>query len=186
MRIFKKTLRSFNCSPKTMKIIREVHENLLRVGKRNELMAKKKAEWKCWWSKIRLPLNAKNIISCCKRVSGEINARHDTVLNIVLNNILVQRGLPSNEQKWDERKTVRTPRDEVTIGTEHLRSDERRGRGRVAGAKLKPDLVRLRCDAGERGKDVVVMKITSTEYLNKAFKEKDEKYREWTIQIDAQ
>ena len=36
----------------------------------------------------------------------------------------------------------------------------------------------LRCDAGEWRK-VVDVKVTSTEDLNEAFKEKDEKCREW-------
>ena len=31
MRLLKRTWKSFNCSPKTMKIIREIHENLLCV-----------------------------------------------------------------------------------------------------------------------------------------------------------
>ena len=45
--------------------------------------------------------------------------------------------------------------------------------------KLKPDLVWLRRDSGEWRKVVVDVKITSTDDMNKAFKEKDEKYREW-------
>ena len=113
-----------NCTPKTMKVIREVQENLLCVGKRKELITKKKAETKCWCSKNGQLLNAKHIVSCCRRVSGEINARHDIVVNILLNNILVQRGLNSHEQRWEDRKMVRTPKDEITIGTEHWRSEE--------------------------------------------------------------
>ena len=66
----------------------------------------------------------KHIISCCKKVSGEINTRHDLVVNILLNNILIQRGLTMHEEKWEERKTVRTAHDEITVGTEHPRSDE--------------------------------------------------------------
>ena len=97
-----------------------------------------------------MPLNAKHIVSCCMRVAGEINSRHDNVVNILLNNILIQRGLITHEQKWDERKTVRTDRDEITVGTEHWKSDEWRERGRVAGAKLKPDLVWLRQDTGDQ------------------------------------
>ena len=47
--------------------------------------------------------------------------------------------------------------------------------------RLKPDLVWLRRDAGgEWTKAVVDVKVTSTEEMEKAFKEKDEKYREWT------
>ena len=74
---------------------------------------------------------------------------------------------------------MRTARDEITIGTEHPRSDEWSGRGRVRGAMLKPDIVWLRCDAGEWRKVVVDVKVTSTDKLNEAFNEKDEKYREW-------
>ena len=75
---------------------------------------------------------------------------------------------------------VRTPTDEITIGTEHWRSDEWKRKGRVAGAKLKPDLVWLRLDSEVVWSKVVVdVKITSTADMNKAFKEKDEKYRQW-------
>ena len=91
MKLLKKTWRTLNCTPKTLKVIREVQENLLCVGKRKELITKKKAETKCWCSKNGQLLNAKHIVSCCRRVSGEINARHDIVVNILLNNILVQR-----------------------------------------------------------------------------------------------
>ena len=124
LRLFRKTWRSLNCSPKTMKVIREIKENLLCVGKRKELITKKKADSMCWCSKSGLALNSKHIVSCCKRVGGEINARHDAVVNILLNNILKQRGLISHEQKWEDRKTVRTARDENAVGTEHPRSDE--------------------------------------------------------------
>ena len=128
-----------------------------------------------------MALNAKHIISNCKKVAGEICARHDIVVNILLNNILIQRGLITHEQKWEDRKTVRTPRDEITVGTEHVRSDEWKDRGRVAGARIKPDLVWLRRDDGGQWTKVVVdVKVTSTEDMEKAFKEKDEKYREWT------
>ena len=103
---------------------------------------------------------------------------HDIVVNILLNNILVQRGLVPNEQKGEDRKTVRTTRDEITVGTEHLRSDEWKGRGRVAGSRIKPDIVWLRRDArGDWRKVVVAVKITSTDKMNEAFSEKDEKYR---------
>ena len=64
----------------------------------------KKTETRCWCSHSGHVLNAKHIISCCMNVTGQINARHDTVVNILLNNILVQRGLVSREQKWEERK----------------------------------------------------------------------------------
>ena len=75
---------------------------------------------------------------------------------------------------------VRTPTDEITIRTEHWPSDEWKSKGRVAGAKLNPDLVWLRLDSeGVSSKVVVDVKNTSTAYMNKAFKEKDEKYRQW-------
>ena len=142
-----------------------------------ELITKKKTEAKCRCSTTGLQLNANHIISCCKRVSGEINTRHDIVVNILLNNILVQRGLIAHEQRWEDRKTVRTSKDEITIGTEHWRSDEWEAKGRVAGAKLKPDLAWLRRDSrGEWSKVVVDVKVTSTNDMNKAFKEKDDKY----------
>ena len=98
------------------------------------MITKKKTDSRCWCSKTGPPLNAKHVVGCCRKVSAEINARHDNVVNILLNNILVKRGLVSHEQKWEDRKMVRTGRDEITIGTEHWRSDEWRSKGRVAGA----------------------------------------------------
>ena len=83
------------------------------------MITKQKAETKCWCSKSGLTLNAKHIITCCRKVNAEINARHDIVVNILINNILKQRGLVSKEQDWDDRKMVKTTRDEITIGTEH-------------------------------------------------------------------
>ena len=124
MRLLKKTWRTINCSPKTMKVIREIQENLRCVGKKKALITKKPAQTTCWCSNAGLALNAKHIISNCKKVAGEICARHDIVVNILLNNILVQRGLITHEQKWEERKTIRTPRDEIAVVTEHPRSDE--------------------------------------------------------------
>ena len=156
MTLFKSALRTLNCTPKTVKIIREIQENLLCVGKRKEMITKKKVGDKCFCSKTGAQLNAKHIVSCCKRVSAEIQSRHDILVNILLNNILVQRGLIAHEQKWEDRKTVRTVRDEITVGTEHLRSEEWKAKGRVTGAKLKPDLVWLRRDAGGDWKKVVV------------------------------
>ena len=41
IRLFKRTWMSLNCTPKTMKIIREIQENLLCVGRMNELIMKK-------------------------------------------------------------------------------------------------------------------------------------------------
>ena len=66
---------------------------------------------------VQASLNSKHVVSCCKRVCGEINARHDIIFNILLNNILKQRGLVVHEQKWEEMKTVRTASNEITIGT---------------------------------------------------------------------
>ena len=123
MRLFKRTWRSLNCTPKTMKIIREIQENLLCVGKRKEMITKKKTETTCFCSKTGAQLTEKHIISCCRKVSSEINSRHDRVVNILLNNILNQRGLIAHEQKWEERKMVRTDTDEITIWTEHWQSD---------------------------------------------------------------
>ena len=48
MRLLKKTWRTLNCSPKTLKVIREIQENLLCVGKRREMITKKKSETVCW------------------------------------------------------------------------------------------------------------------------------------------
>ena len=176
----KRTWKTSNCTQKTTKVIREIQENLLCVGKRKELITKQRTETMCWCSKTRHSLNAKHIISCCKRVSGEIITSHDAVVNIILNNILKQRGLITKEQKWEDRKTVRTGRDEITVGTEHVRSDEWKNKGRVAGSKLKPDLVWLRRDSEGQWKKVVVdVKITSTDDMNKVFRKKDDKYREW-------
>ena len=73
--IIGKTWRTLNCTPKTIKVIGEIQEDLLCVGKRRELITKKRSEAKCWCSKSGQTLNARHIISCCKRVSGEINAR---------------------------------------------------------------------------------------------------------------
>ena len=93
------------------------------------MITKRKTETRCWCSGTGLPLNAKHIISCCKKVSAEVGARHDIVVNVLLNNILIERGIIVHEQKWEERKTVKTAKDEITVGTEHLRSDEWRDKG---------------------------------------------------------
>ena len=89
----------------------------------------------------------------------------------------------TREQKWEDRKMVRTPHDEITIGTEHWRSEEWKTKGRVAGAKLKPDLVWLWRDSGDAWKKVVVdVMITSIKHMKKSFKEKDDKYRVWATE----
>ena len=65
------------------------------------------------------------------------------------------------------------------VGTEQWRSDEWKEKGRVAGAKLKPDLVWLRRNSGGQWPKVDVAKVISDKMIE-AFKEKEEKYREWT------
>ena len=58
-----------------------------------------------------------------------------------------------------------------------------RRKGELRGAKLKPDLVWLRRETGDQWRKVVVdVKVTSTEKMNEAFKEKDDKYRMWATQ----
>ena len=85
-----------------------------------------------------------------------------------------------HEQKWEDRKTVQTAKDEITVGTEQWRSEEWSNKGRVAGAKLMPDLAWLHpVSTGKWKKVVVDVKVTSTDKMNEAFREKDEKYREW-------
>ena len=54
----------------------------------------------------RLTLNAKHIVSCCRMVSGEINARHDTIVNALFDNNIIRRGLTAHEQKSEEMKTA--------------------------------------------------------------------------------
>ena len=61
----------------------------------------------------------KDIVSFCRKESSKINTRHDIMVDILINNILSQRGLIDHEQKWEDRKMVKTARDEITIGTEH-------------------------------------------------------------------
>ena len=77
---------------------------------RNLSQRKRRAEPVCWRSKTGMTLNVKHTVSCFRRVRCEINARHDNVVNVLLNNILIQRGVIAHEQKWDERKTVKTIR----------------------------------------------------------------------------
>ena len=42
VRLFRKTWMTLNCSPKTLKVIREIQENILCIGKRKELVTKEK------------------------------------------------------------------------------------------------------------------------------------------------
>ena len=67
MRLLKKTWRTLNCTPKTMKVIREIQENLLCVGKKKEQIMKQPTETKCWCSKPGPTLNAKHIIGFAGR-----------------------------------------------------------------------------------------------------------------------
>ena len=63
------------------------------------------------------------------------------------------------------------------------RSDEWKEKGRVSGAKLKPDLVWLRREKGDQWEKVVVdVKVTSSDQMNDEFKKNDDKYRVWTTQ----
>ena len=65
---------------------------------------------------------------------------------------------------------VRTSRKEITVSTEHLRSEEWKDKGMIAGAKLKPDLVWLRRDSRGQWKKVVVDgKVASTDDMNMSF-----------------
>ena len=59
-RLLKKTRKATNCSPKTMKVIGENQENIICVGKRREMMTRKKTDSKCWCIKAGLPLTAKH------------------------------------------------------------------------------------------------------------------------------
>ena len=90
-----------------------------------------KSDTKCWCSKTGKTLNTKHIIRCCGKVSRELNARHDTVVNILLDIIVVQRWLMAHEHELEDWKMVRTANDEIAIGTEHWRSEECREKGRV-------------------------------------------------------
>ena len=133
MRLFKRTWRTLNCTPKTMKIIREIQENLLCVGKMKERIAKKKVGLKCFCSKTGAQLNAKHIISCCWKVSGDINARHDMVVNILLNNIMIKRGLIAQNKsgktgRWSGQTPMRSPSGLSTGGP---KSGRRKGESPV-------------------------------------------------------
>ena len=77
-------------------------------------------------------MNAKHVISSFIKESVDINARHDIVVNILLNNILIQRCLIVNEQRLEDSRTVRRTNDEIMIGTEHWRSDEWKEKGFVS------------------------------------------------------
>ena len=135
----------------------------------------------CGCSKTGAQLNAKHFVSCYEKVNAEINARHDIVGNILVNNIPIQRGLISYVPRWEDLMTVRTDKDEITVGTEHQLSEEWNEQCQVTGVKMRPDLVWVRRDFGRPvEKGLVDVKVTSTDNINNAFKEKDDKYREWT------
>ena len=123
MILFKRTWMSLNCTPKTMRVIREIQENLLCVGRRKDLLTKKKGvDVLAQQGGVAFEYKAQS--AAAKKVSAEINTRNDLAVNILLNIIHTQRGLITHEQKWEERKTVRTRTDEITVGTKHLRSEE--------------------------------------------------------------
>ena len=70
-------------------------------------------------------------------------------------------------------KMVRAANDEITVGTEHWRSDEWKEMA-VFKEKLKPDPVWLRRDSRAEWRKVVVdVMVTSTDKMSKAFKERD-------------
>ena len=48
VRLFRKTWRTLNCTPKTMKVIREIREDLLCIGKLRALITKEMTEKNCW------------------------------------------------------------------------------------------------------------------------------------------
>ena len=124
LRLFRKTWRTLSCSPKTMKVIREIQENLLCVGKRKELITKKKADSRCWCSRTGAQMNAKHIISCWKRVSGrdQLPPRHRGEHPPQQHPHPEGIGLPRAEVGDEDGEDP--PNDEITIGTDHLRSDE--------------------------------------------------------------
>ena len=76
------------------------------LHRQEKKLVTKKTETTCFCIQTGMPLSDKHITTCCRKVSGEINARHNIVVNILLNNVLIQRGLITYEQKWEERKMV--------------------------------------------------------------------------------
>ena len=48
MNLFERTRKTLNCTPKTMKVKREIQQNLLCIGKRKKLITKKNDESKCF------------------------------------------------------------------------------------------------------------------------------------------
>ena len=69
LNLFKRSWRSLNCTQKTMKIIRQILENLLCVGKRKALITLKESRLGASAPR-QACLSVKFIISCCKRVDG--------------------------------------------------------------------------------------------------------------------
>ena len=98
-----------------MRINGETKEKRLCVERMAELIMKK-AETTRSRSRTRLPLNSKHIVSCYKKESGDVNVRHDMVVNIPMNNIIIERGMISNDQKWDDRKMVMTDTTRPPLG----------------------------------------------------------------------
>ena len=109
-----KIWRSLNCSVETLKVIRG--QKTTSCGLANgRSSSQRRGLSQSWCSKARLKLIDKNNVSCCRKVVHEIDARHDIVVNSILNNILIRRGLVSHEQKWEDRKTVKRAKDEITV-----------------------------------------------------------------------
>ena len=57
---------------------------------------------------VRTDAECKHFVSCSKKVAGETNNRHDIFVNILMNNILIERGSITQEQRWEDMKMVRT------------------------------------------------------------------------------
>ena len=69
------------------------------MGNRKELITEQKDRLKMLVQQDWLALYAKLVASSCKKASVEISACQDIVVDILLKNILVQRGSVSHEQR---------------------------------------------------------------------------------------
>lgn len=87
MKVMRRAWKRMNWKPKTMKMIREYQEGLLCVGKRRNVINKRKGSTKCSCGKRQSELNARHILTGCARTRREIMKRHDVVVMIVVNNI---------------------------------------------------------------------------------------------------
>ena len=138
------------------------------------MITKKRSDMKCRCSKAGHALYDRNIISSCKKSEWRDFISHGIAVNILLNNILVQRGFVTNEQKWEDRKIVRTAKDEISVGTEHWRSEEMKDNWLISGIKQRQDLfdIVLTLDAMEEGFFDVI--DTSAKEMRNVFSENDE------------